>query len=205
MIRNNFLTAFRSFVKNKVYTLINVFGLAMGMACTIVIVLYVIDELSYENQHQHAENIYRVITLGKVGDNEINTANASLPIGGVLKQEFPFVKQFVRVNGGNNMSVIHEKDAYNEQRFYFVDSNIAEVFTIPFVRGNPGTALNRPNTVVITESIAKKYFGDDDPMGKRIIGDNDMEFEVTGIVKDVPLNTHFKYDFLASITSRKGV
>ncbi len=169
MIRSNFLTAFRSFIKDKIYTLINVFGLALGMACTIMIILYVIDELSYESQHQQAENIFRVITLGQVGDNEINTANASLPIGGVLKQEFPFVKQFVRVNGGGNMSVIHEKDAYSEYRFYYVDSNIAEVFTIPFVRGNPETALNRPNTIVITESIVKKYFGNEDPIGKRII------------------------------------
>ena len=143
MIRNNFLTAFRSFIKNKVYTLINVFGLAMGMACTIIIILYVIDELSFENQHQQGDNIYRVITLGKVGDNEINTANASLPIGGVMKQEFPFIKQFVRVKRGSNMSVIHEKDAYNEHRFYFVDSNVAEVFTIPFVRGNPETDASR--------------------------------------------------------------
>ncbi|MEE9463276.1 MAG: ABC transporter permease [Bacteroidales bacterium] len=204
MIQNHLLTAFRNFIKNKIYTLINVFGLAMGMACTIMIILYVIDELSYESQHQHAENIFRVITLGQVGDNEISTANASLPIGGVLKQEFPFVKQFVRVNGGGNMSVIHEKDAYSENRFYYVDSNIADVFTIPFVRGNPETALNRPNTVVITESIVKKYFGNDDPIGKRIIGDNDLEFEVTGVVKDVPLNNHFKYDFLASMTSTKG-
>ncbi len=204
MIRSNFLTAFRSFIKDKIYTMINVFGLALGMACTIMIILYVIDEFSYESQHQQAENIFRVITLGQVGDNEINTANASLPIGGVLKQEFPFVKQFVRVNGGGNMSVIHEKDAYSEYRFYYVDSNIAEVFTIPFVRGNPKTALNRPNTVVITESIANKYFGNDDPIGKRIIADNDLEFEVTGVVKDVPLNMHFKYDFLASMTSTKG-
>ena len=103
------------------------------------------------------------------------------------------------------MSINHEKDAYNEDRFYYVDSNIAEVFTIPFLKGNPGTALNRPNTVVITESIAEKYFGTENPMGKRIIGENDIEFEVTGIVKDVPLNTHFKYDFLASITSPGGL
>jgi len=205
MIRNNLLTAFRSFLKNKIYTLINIFGLAMGMACTILIILYVIDELSYENQHQHADNIYRVITQGKVGDNEINTANSSIPLGGVLKQEFPFVKQFVRVNGGGSMSINHEQDAYNETRFYFVDSNIAEVFTIPFVKGNPGTALSRPNTVVITESIASKYFGTNDPLGKRIVGENDIEFEITGIVKDVPLNTHFKYDFLASITSPGGL
>jgi putative ABC transport system permease protein len=202
MLRSNFLTAFRSLVKNKVYTLIDVFGLALGMACTILIILYVRDELTYESQHQHAENIYRVITLGQVGDNEINTANSSLPLGNVLKQEFPFVKQFVRVKGGWSMSINYEKDAYNEDRFYFVDSSIFEVFTIPFLRGNPATALNRPNTVVITESIAKKYFGNDDPMGKRIKGENDMEFEVTGIVKDVPVNTHFKYDFLASYTTR---
>ncbi|KPL12656.1 MAG: hypothetical protein AMS26_16745 [Bacteroides sp. SM23_62] len=202
MIRIHFLTAFRSFVKNKIYTLINIFGLALGMACTILIILYVHDELTYESQHQNAENVYRVITLGQIGDNEINTANSSLPLGKVLKDEFPFVKQFVRVKGGWSMSINHEKDAYNENRFYFVDSSIFEVFTIPFVRGNPGTALNRPNTVVITESIASKYFGKDDPLGKRIIGENDMEFEITGIVKDVPVNTHFKYDFLASYTSR---
>jgi putative ABC transport system permease protein len=205
MIRVHFLTAFRSFVKNKIYTLINIFGLALGMACTMLIILYVIDELSYENQHQHADNIYRVITLGQVGDNEIRTANSSHPLGGVLKQEFPFVKQYVRVKGGWSMSIIHEKEAYNETRFYFVDSTIADVFTIPFVRGNPGTALNRPNTVVITESTARKYFGTDDPMGKRITGENDIEYEVTGIVRDVPLNTHFKYDFLASYTSLGGL
>ena len=202
MIRNNFLTAFRSFIKNKIYTLINVFGLALGMACTILIILFVHDELTYESQHQRAENIYRVITLGKIGDNEIRTANASIPLGKVLKEEFPFVKQFVRVKGGGSMSINYEKDAYNENRFYFVDSTIAEVFTIPFVKGNPSTALSRPNTVVITESIASKYFGTDDPIGKRIKGENDIEFEVTGIVKDVPVNTHFKYDFLASFTTR---
>jgi putative ABC transport system permease protein len=202
MIRVHFLTAFRSFVKNKIYTLINIFGLALGMACTILIILYVHDELTYESQHQNAENVYRVITLGQIGDNEISTANSSIPLGKVLKDEFPFVKHFVRVKGGWSMSINHEKDAYNENRFYFVDSSIFEVFTIPFVRGNPLTALNRPNTVVITESIASKYFGKDDPLGKRIIGENDMEFEITGIVKDVAVNTHFKYDFLASYTSR---
>ena len=205
MIRNNFLTAFRNFLNNKIHTLINVFGLAMGMACTMLIILYVIDELSYENRHQHADNIYRVITLGKVGDNEIRTANSSIPLGAVLQQEFPFVRQFARVRGGWSMSINHEKDAYNETRFYYVDSNIAEIFTIPFVKGNPRTALNRPNAVVITESTASRYFGTDDPIGKRIIGENDVEFEVTGIVEDAPLNTHFKYDFLASIYSPGGL
>ena len=113
MLRNILLTARRNFTKNKIYTLINVLGLAIGMACTILIFLFVYDELSYENMHQKADNIYRVTTLGSLQDNEINTANTPVPMGPTLKEEFPFVKNFVRLKGGWSMSIRYEQDAYN--------------------------------------------------------------------------------------------
>jgi putative ABC transport system permease protein len=171
------------------------------MACTILIFLFVYDELSYENSHEKAGNIYRITTQASIQGNEMNLTSTPVPMGPTLKEEFPFVKNFVRLKGGWPMSIKCGEDTYNEDRFFFADSNITEVFTIPFVKGNPKTALTRPNTVVITESIAEKYFGTEDPIGRKLEGENDVVVEITGIIKDPPANTHFKYDFLASFTS----
>ena len=200
---NNYLTiVIRLLLRYKGYSLINVLGLAIGIAGCVLIVLFVYDELSFDQYHQNKDRIYR-LAVSETAEGRIDiSAKSPAAWGPVLVQEYPEIEAITRIRPPASRWLIR----YGEKRFYeehfvFADSTVFEVFTIPLVQGNANSALAEPHSVVLSESMAKKYFGDENPIGKVITGDDKYEFSVTGIMRNLPDNSHFHFDFLASFAS----
>jgi len=201
MFRNYLLTTLRTINRHRVFTFINVTGLAIGMASCILILLYVTDELSYDRYHENAEQIYRAGIDGKIGERAMKTYSSSAPFGRTMVEEFPEVKNAVRFLSSSNKLITHGDQNFIEDGVYYADSTVFEIFSWKLIKGNPETALANPNSIVFTESMARKYFGEEDPMNKSVTFDNDTEFKITGIMEDVPHNSHFHFDFLASLST----
>lgn len=198
MIQNYFKIALRNLKRNKVYSLINVAGFAVGMACCLLIFVYIRHELSYDRYHKDGDRIYRIAQ-----DIRTKTANhvfapISPMVATTLKAEYPQVENAARALTTRTRLVRRDEKLFYEDRFMYADQELFNVLTIPFIRGNPEQALTRPQTLVISERMALKYFGRDDPLGKTL-EINQQEFEVTGVVADPPPNTHLKYDLIASM------
>jgi putative ABC transport system permease protein len=203
MFQSYLKIALRNIVHQKSYSFINIIGLAIGITCCILILLYVQDELSYDRYHANAGRIYRVGLHGIIGSNEINGTFTAAPMAEALMLEFPEVEQACRIRNFGFPVIRYEDKVFSEERFFWADSNIFEVFSIPFIQGDPKTALTKPLSVVITESAAKKYFGDENPMGKILNADNRRDYMVTGVMEDVPHNSHFHFDFLRSLSTNE--
>ena len=202
MLKNYFKIALRTLQKYKGYTLINVFGLAIGLASAILIMLYVQDELSYDQHHQRKDRIHRITFQGKIRSSEIQSALSSNPMGPVMRAEYPAVEEMTRFRATMNSVIRIEDRKYIEDHLFFADSSVFDVFTMPFIEGNPDKALSEPNKVVLTRSTAKKYFGEASPIGKTIEWANaNLELEVTGVMEDCPETSHFQYDLLVSYLS----
>ena len=203
MYQNYFKTAIRNLLRYKGYSFINISGLAIGLASFILIFLFVSDELSYESGHEHAENTYRLTCdyfLPNDGGVE-NMAVIGTPLGEVIKNDFPQVEYTTRIREFDDQMVERKSD---KSRFYetlhFVDSTIFDVFTLPLIRGEAQTALTNPNSVVLSETMAMKYFGSTDIIGEMLnFPDDSLLFQVTGVMEDIPSNTHLKMDILLSI------
>jgi putative ABC transport system permease protein len=204
MFKNYFKIAFRNLIRFKAYSLINIFGLAIGIAACIFILLFVRDELSYDKFNKKGDRIYRVHSKGKILGNEFNLAVSPAPLGETMVSDFPEVIQSVRLNYNANMLIRYKENVFIETRFFWVDSTIFDVFTIPFIQGNPKTALNEPHTIVLTETTAKKYFGSEDPIDKIMNMEDGTPYTVKGVIKDCPANSHFHYDMFASLSSWGG-
>ena len=202
MIRNYLKIAWRNLLRNKAFSLINIAGLAIGLSCFLLISLYVLDELSYDKFNRNADRIYRVNSDIRFGGGELNMALSSDMTGQVMKSDYPQVEQYTRIYNNIVAKLIKKGNAYiQEPRTAHVDSTFFEVFTFPALEGDTRTALDQPNTVVITESAAKKYFGNPDALGK-IIETYDRggtSYKVTAVIRDMPANGHFNYDFLFSM------
>ncbi|MFT4152881.1 ABC transporter permease [Parafilimonas sp.] len=203
MFKNYFKIAWRNILRNKTYSVINIVGLAIGLACFLMITLYVLDELSYDRFNKNADRIYRINADIRFGGAEFHAAVTSDMIGQVLKKDYPQVEQYTRIYNGNGAKLIKKGNSYiKEQNVAHVDSSFFDVFTFPAITGNTHTALNDPNTVVITGSTAKKYFNTTNAVGKTISVSNnnkDDVYKITAVIKDMPKNSHFNYDFLFSI------
>ena len=199
MFKNYLTIAVRNLVRHKVYSLINLSGLAIGMACCILIMLYVQYEFSYDRYHENVEQIYRVIGEGKIGDEISQGAQMPGPLAPALLNDFPEIISATRIKNVENVLISYGEKRFYEERAFFADPSIFEVFSFALIKGNPKTALQPPYSIVITEEMAKKYFGDDDPMGKIISYDNRYDFKITGVLQNIPDNSHFKFDFLASL------
>jgi len=198
MFKNYIKVAFRNFRAHKAHSLINITGMAIGIACCLLIVLYVYDELRYDGYHENADRIYRVVLDTRVAGDELHGPVTPAPMAQTLLEDFPTVEYATRIyKPGGDYLVRSEDQFFNEPRFFYADSSLFEVLSIRFIQGNPLTALVEPNTVVLTESTAKKYFGDSDPLD-RIIVANNMDLRVTGVTVDPPSFTHFHFDFIAS-------
>ncbi|WPP51055.1 ABC transporter permease [Catalinimonas niigatensis] len=202
MFRNLLKIAFRNIAKEKIYSLINILGLTIGISCSLFLVLYIMDELSYDSYHENKDRVYRVVTHFQEPDNQFSWPIAQIPLAQELEETYSEVKRAVRfINVGRELFVNADKDRrFYEEEFYFADSSVFEVFSYEFVEGDPATALKQPNTMVLTESIAKKYFDNEDPIGQSL-QNGDKDYKVTGLVKDVPHNSHFTYDALVSRSS----
>ena len=192
---NQITIALRHMGRYRGYTAINVLGLVVGMICAILIFLYVRYELSYDRYHDKADRIYRV-TLN-------DSARSPRELGPMLQADFPEIQHYARMLPTIGTWIMKYEDRiYYEKNVYWVNSGMFDVFTLPFVQGDPDHALEAPYTVVITEDTARKYFGDEDPMGKTIIADNGyMLLTVTGVMENFPENAHFQADLLISLAS----
>ncbi|UCH62912.1 MAG: ABC transporter permease [Fidelibacterota bacterium] len=192
----------RNVIRQKLYSAINILGLAIGVAACITIILYVQEELSYDRYHEKADRIYRVALSARIGGNDFNVALSAAPIAGTLLEEFPEVETTTRIGYLGGYPVIRYGDkVFSEERYTTADSTIFDVFDIPFIIGDPKTALTQPNSLVLTESTARRYFGDENPIGKLMTSDKVNERMVTGVIKDFPHNSHFHYDFLLSLAT----
>jgi len=202
MIKNYFKIAWRNLVRNRTFSIINILGLAIGLSCFLLISLYVLDELSYDKANPNADRIYRINSDIRFGGSEMNMSMSSDMTAQTMKKDYPQVEQFTRIYNSNGSKLIKKGDAFiNEQDIAHVDSTFFEIFPFPAISGDTHTALNEPNTVVITETAAKKYFGSVNAIGKTIeTNDNGKtSYKVTAVIKDMPRNTHFHFDFLFSM------
>jgi putative ABC transport system permease protein len=201
MWRNYIIVAFRNILKYKGYSIINMVGLAIGMASVLLIFLYILDETSFDRFHDNAKQIYRVGQRGQIGDTEFLGATTPAPLAEALMQEYEEVPYATRILEGINTVIWYKDKSFFETRYLYTDTNFFKVFTFPLVKGNPETALSRPFSMVITESTAVRYFGDEDPLGKVLHEADGSNYTITGVAKDPPHNAHFHFDFLASMNT----
>lgn len=203
MYTNNFKIALRNLLKYKGFSAINILGLALGLACFILITMYVVDELSYDRYNEKADRIYRIHSNIRFGGTELNMAVSSDPMGSTLKKDYPQVEEFTRLYASEGAKLIKKGGEFiNEERVVFVDSTFFQVFTLPVLLGDNKTALHEPNTVVLTESAAKKYFGSvADALGKNVETNDNANtlYKVTAVIKDIPRQSHFHFDFFFSM------
>jgi putative ABC transport system permease protein len=205
MFKNFIISAFRNLLRNKFYAFLNILGLSIGLAAFIFILLYVRDEITYDKHNKKHERIYRIESDFNISNRHDVFAIVPVPMGPAFKLEFPEVEAFVRLNEVGNALFRYGDKEYYEEDFYFADSNIADVFTINFLSGSPKNALTEPFTMVVTEKIAKKYFGDKDPVGEMIGTGSGKSYKVTGVIEDQPSNSHLRYDALLSVTSLEEI
>jgi putative ABC transport system permease protein len=214
MYKNYFKIAWRNLIKKRAYSFINIFGLGLGIACCLLIFMFVQDELSYDNYHEKGARIYRV-THGELDDPKKDVSSypfwvwGNAPIGQALKNDFPEIEKIVQFSGRADILLSHEDKLYQEDGVFFMDSTAFDVFSWNLLRGNPKTALAAPFSIVLTESTARKYFGDEDPLGKTLKGSesagrsNPGDYTVTGVMADVPTNSHFRFNALLSMSTFK--
>lgn len=199
MFTNYLKIALRNLWKNKGFSAINIIGLAIGLATCILILLYVVDELSYDRYNEKASRIYRINSDIRFGGSELHLTVASDPMGATLKKDYPQVEEYTRIYNSSGSKLVKKGAQYiTEQNVAHVDSTFFRVFSLPAIEGNTNTALNEPNTVVLTESTSKKYFGTVHSLGKIIEADR-TPYKVTAVIRDVPRNSHFHFDFLFSM------
>jgi putative ABC transport system permease protein len=191
--------AIRNFVKHLGFSLINVLGLAIGVACCLLIILFVRDETSYDGYHEKADRTYRIGLRGFIQNRLFQGVISAAPMAPTLIREYPEVEAATRVRNFGFPVFRYQDKVFSEERVYWVDPSFFDVFTVKFVKGSPQTAFPQSNTIVLTRSMARKYFGGDEPIGKSLNTDNRRDYLVTGVVEDCPRNSHFRYDFLASL------
>lgn len=199
MIKNYLLVAFRNVLKNKAFSFINVLGLSIGMACAILILLWVMHELSYDEFHEKKENIYRVAYERVMDDGSLKKyRRLPFPLGDAIKEEIPEVVDFTRYSRGNRVPVIKDDISFYESTVCYADPSILDIFTFPLVEGDPANLFTDIRSVVITERWAKKYFGDESAIGKQLNWNNWQTFTIRGVVQNIPKNSHINFDLITT-------
>jgi len=197
MLRNLLKTAVRHILKHFGYSILNILGLTLGISSALFLIIYISDEVSYDRYHEKADRIYRVSSKITEPDDQFTWNVAQIPFGPQVVQDYPEVQSFVRfINMPRALYKFEDKE-YNEENFYYVDSTLFDIFTYEIIRGEVKKAISEPNKIVLTEKIAARYFGDTDPVGKTLTTGTSA-YEVTGVIKDVPPNSHFRFEALAS-------
>jgi len=202
MFKNYLKITLRNLKKNKIYSFINIAGLASGFLCCLVIACFVFKELSFDKYHEHKDRIFRVSQFEETAHHTSTDPNTAPPLIPALKKDFPEVDNGARIIPDGNRIVRRDDKIFYEKNFMYADQDLFEIITIPFQKGNKDNALVRPHTVVITERMAKKYFGNEDPLGKTL-NISETDFEITGVVKDSPENTHLPYDLIAAFKFKR--
>ncbi|MBN1224221.1 MAG: ABC transporter permease [Candidatus Aminicenantes bacterium] len=201
MFKNYLKSAIRNVQRHRGYAFINITGLAIGMACCILITAYILRDISYDRFHEKADRIYRVVVDANVGGMTAKIAVSNTPLAPVLKKDYPEVLDVVRIDTLPRVLVKYQDRQFYEDKIVFADASIFDVFSFPIIKGDTDSALSAAHTVVLTEDTAKKYFGNEDPVGKILNFYDQYNFSVTGVVKNVPRNSHFSFDFLCSFES----
>ncbi len=204
MFKNYLKTAFRNLVKSKFYTSINITGLAVGLATCLLILLYVKDELSFDKYNAQADRIYRVNNEIKFGNNHFDLAVCASLQGSTMVREIPQVEQYARIRWYGSFLVKKGDENLQESRVGFADSTLFDVFTLPVINGNPKTALKEYHSLVITESIANKYFNSTDVVGQTMLINDTGNYKITAVIKDIPKQSHFNFDFFVPMMENSG-
>ncbi|MBD0255825.1 MAG: ABC transporter permease, partial [Cytophagales bacterium] len=199
MLTNYLTIACRNLLRHKAFSFINVLGLAIGMACSILILLWVQDELSYDRFHRRAGQLYRITC--RAGDTKAAVSPAAL--AGALKAQMSQVKNTVRVMSATHLLEVSSRK-FEENRIFYVDASFLEMFSFPLRQGDPRTALQRPDGILMTETMARKYFGQAEALGRTLRKDNGDPVTVTGILADVPGNSHLQFDFIRPMAAIAG-
>lgn len=197
MLKNLLKTAFRHILKHYGYSILNILGLTIGITSALLLIIYVSDEVSYDRYNKNADRIYRVSSKITEPDDQFTWIVAQIPFGPQVAKDYPEIQSFVRFIPMNRTLVKYEDKEFNEEDFYYVDSTLFDIFTYKVKKGEVKTALVDPKKIIITEKIAARYFGNTDPIGKTLTAGTNT-FEVTGVIEDVPENSHFSFDAVAA-------
>ncbi|UCE40746.1 MAG: ABC transporter permease [Candidatus Aminicenantes bacterium] len=198
MLKNYLKIAFVNLKKHKAFSFINIFGLAIGMACCILIAAYVFHELSYDKFHEKAERIYRLRSELKISGDDLDIPKSSPPMADYLVKNYPEVIDAVRLRKIGRVPIRYRENLDYEDHIFFADNSVFNIFTFPLVKGDSRTALSTAHSCVITEDMAQKYFGSEDPTGRLLNLNDQFDFTVTGVMKNVPHNSHFIFNMLCS-------
>jgi putative ABC transport system permease protein len=201
MLKNYIKIALRNLWKSKGFSAINIIGLAIGLATCLLIMLFVLDELGYDRYNKKAGRIYRVDSEIKFGGNHFIMATVTDPMGPTLKKDYPQVEQYVRFREIGGFLLKKGNENVHEDHVVYADSTLFDVFTLPMIDGNPQTALQYPNSIVITETTARKYFNTTQAVGRTVLVNNRYNYKITGVIKDIPEQSHFNFDFFVSMAT----
>ena len=199
MIKNYLKTAFRNILKKKSFSAINIIGLAIGMCVSLLMLLFVWNEVTYDRFNDNSENIYRVALSIDAQGRKLEIASIPAPMGPGLVDNFPEVIRVGRLRNRGDAVISYEDKLIDESKIMYADSGIFDIFSIEVLRGNPDTFLDAPYQLVLTEEMAEKYFGSEDPLNKALKFDNEYIYTVSGVVKKMPENSHFKFNMLCSL------
>lgn len=202
MFKNYFKVAIRNIQRHKAFSFINITGLAIGMACCILIMLWVQDELSYDKFHENEDTLYRMIVQDLDAKGDLGGSTIPYALAPILKSEYPEIANFTRYQDLSwllNCSFTYQEKKFYEPDFFLADPAFFEMFSFSFIKGDPVTALQDIYSIVLTEDTAYKYFGTEDPMGKVLKINNRRDLKVTGVIKNLPHNTHMQFDMISSI------
>ncbi|MCL5021450.1 MAG: ABC transporter permease, partial [Bacteroidetes bacterium] len=195
MLKNYLKIAFRNILRNKVYSLINIAGLGIGIAGSLLILVYVANQLSFESMHKNRNDIVRVSVA--LGGSRVTLAGAMPAVGPAAAEELPEVRAAVRFRVDRSALITVNRRTFTEKKDFFADSNVFEVFTFPLVSGDRSSVLDDPASIVISQTTARKYFGNSDPIGKTLVYDKKYNFTVAGVMKNIPENTMLRPDMIA--------
>ena len=197
MLKNLFKTAIRHILKHFGYSILNILGLTLGITSALFLIIYVSDEVSYDRYHKNADRIYRVSSKIQEPDDQFTWNVAQIPFGPQVVKDYPEVQSSVRFINMPRALYKYEDKEFNEENFYYVDSTLFDIFTYKVIKGEVKSALLNPKKIILTEKIATRYFGKTDPIGKTLTTGTDS-YEVTGVIEDVPTNSHFRFDAVAA-------
>jgi len=206
MLRSYFKVAFRVFIRNRTHTLINIFGLALGLTFSIVIFLYAHKELSYDHFHENTERIYRVAVDAQIAENDLSIAVTSMPLAATMRREIPEVEEAVRIAKFGAWLFRNDSIRYNEDNVIFTDPGFFKMFSFPLIKGLPDEVLSKPHSIVLSETSAHRYFGETNPIGKKLrVEDDSTYYTVTGVMKDVPENSHIHFDMVGTLSTYENL
>ncbi len=203
MLTNYLKIALRNLRRDKFYSLINILGLTIGITCGLLLLLYVTDELSYDKHHQNADQIYRVVTEIHEPDKTNHWAGIQPPAVKTMKEKYPAVENYVRFFPNGTMTFRRGEQRFAEEDIYATDSTVFNIFTHKFLAGDPKTALNAPGSIVLTRKLAQKFFGTTDALGQTLRTNDTTSYNVTGVMEDVPKNSHLRFNALLSLNSQQ--